>query len=104
MQERGCTPNVRGGGARYPATDTKPKRGWVREEKGAVVSSTTLPITMTPTQVAERWGIDARTVRDMLAAGTLHGFKVGTGGIKSQWRVLQSEVERFEREGVAVNA
>lgn len=58
----------------------------------------------TPEQVAERWGVSAGNVRKMLRAGTLKGFKVGTTGIKSQWRVLQSEVERFEREGVAVNA
>ena len=54
-------------------------------------------IVMTPNQVAERWGITARTVRDMLAAGTLHGFKAGTCGKKAQWRVLASEVMRFER-------
>lgn len=64
----------------------------------------TTPSVLTPNQVAERWGITARTVRDMLAAGTLHGFKAGTCGAKAQWRVLTSEVERFEREGVAVNA
>lgn len=62
------------------------------------------PITMTPNQIGERWGVHPRTVRDMLAAGTLKGFKTGTGDTKAQWRVLVSEVERYEREGVAVNA
>jgi len=61
-------------------------------------------IVMTPSQIAARWGVHSRTVRDMLAAGTLKGFKTGTCGPKAQWRVLMSEVERYEREGVAVNA
>lgn len=56
-------------------------------------------VTMTPEQVAQRWGVNTRTVRDMLCSGTLAGFKTGTGGPKSQWRVLVTEVERFERGG-----
>lgn len=54
---------------------------------------------MTPEQVAKRWGVCPRTVRQMLNDGTLHGFKCGTGGPKAQWRVLVSEVERYESEG-----
>lgn len=52
---------------------------------------------MTPEQVAERWGVSAGSVRKMLRAGTLKGFKCGTGGDKAQWRVLLSVVERYER-------
>ena len=53
----------------------------------------------TPEQVGERWGTSAGNVRAMLRAGTLKGFKVGTASEKAQWRVLMSEVERYEREG-----
>lgn len=56
---------------------------------------------MTPEGAAIRWGVDSRTVRMMLRNGTLKGFKVGTAGPKAQWRILMSEVERYEREGVA---
>lgn len=52
---------------------------------------------MSVEQVAERWGISAGSVRKMLRAGTLKGFKVGTAGDKAQWRVLLAEVERYER-------
>lgn len=62
------------------------------------------PDALTATQVAERWGTTARTVRDMLACGTLHGFKTGTAGAKAQWRVLLAEVERYERGEVVANA
>ena len=58
----------------------------------------------TPEQVAERWGISAPSVRKMLRTGTLKGFKVGTSSDKAQWRVTLAEIERYEREGVAVNA
>ena len=56
-------------------------------------------VTMTPEQVAQRWGVSANTVRDMLCGGTLKGFKLTPGAAKSQWRVLVTEVERFERGG-----
>lgn len=52
---------------------------------------------MTPKQVATRWGVGPNNVRMMLCAGTLKGFKVGTGGPKAEWRILVSEVERYER-------
>jgi excisionase family DNA binding protein len=55
--------------------------------------------TVTPEQVAQRWGVSAKTVRAMLCSGTLKGFKTGTRGPKSQWRILVSEVERYERGG-----
>ena len=54
-------------------------------------------VVLTPEQVGERWGTGADNIRMMLRAGTLKGFKVGTAGSKAQWRVLMSEVERFER-------
>lgn len=62
--------------------------------------TTEAAITMTPEQVADRWGCVPPTVRAMLRDGTLRGFKTGRGA-KAQWRVLRSEVERFEREGAA---
>lgn len=54
---------------------------------------------MTPEQVAKRWQIDPRTVRKMLRDGLLKGFKTGTASNRAQWRVLVSEVERYESEG-----
>lgn len=57
--------------------------------------------TVTPEQVAQRWGVSTKCVRDMLCSGSLAGFKTGTGGPKSQWRILVSEIERYEREGAA---
>ena len=43
------------------------------------------------------------TVRQMLQAGTLHGYKVGTMSRKATWRVTKAELERFMTEGVAAN-
>ena len=57
--------------------------------------------TMTPEQVAQRWGVCTQIVRSMLRSGTLKGFKCGTRGPKARWRILTTEVERFEAEGVA---
>lgn len=61
----------------------------------------TTHITMTPDQIAERWNTSEGNIRAMLRDGNLKGFKTGTGGKKAQWRVLTSEVERYEREGAA---
>ncbi len=55
-------------------------------------------VTMTPEQVGRRWGVTAHTVRAMLCSGSLRGFKTGAGP-KAQWRILVSEVERYERGG-----
>ena len=41
----------------------------------------------TPREVAERWKISARTVRDMLEQGELPGFKV-----RREWRIYLSQV------------
>ena len=57
--------------------------------------------TMTPEQIGEHWQRDPRTIRQMLRDGSLRGFKTGTGGSKAQWRVLVSEVERYENGAVA---
>lgn len=54
-----------------------------------------------PDTLAERWDTTPSNVRKMLRDGILRGFKVGTGGAKAQWRILASEVERYEREGAA---
>ena len=48
---------------------------------------------MTPKEVAERWGIDERTVRRYLNAGKLRGFKLGT-----HWRVTLERVREYETE------
>ena len=54
---------------------------------------------MTPEQVAQRWGITVKTVRNMLCRGTLKGFKTTPGADRARWRILKSEVERYERGG-----
>lgn len=56
-------------------------------------------VTMTPEQVAQRWGVCTQIVRSMLRSGALKGFKCGTRGPKARWRILVSEVERYERGG-----
>ena len=45
----------------------------------------------TAEEVAERWKVDVRTVRDMINKGELKGFKV-----RMAWRVYLSEVLRYE--------
>lgn len=52
---------------------------------------------MTSEEVANRWGISTKTVRSMLHNGTLRGFKTTPGAAKAPWRILTSEVEKFER-------
>lgn len=46
----------------------------------------------TPAEIAERWKISARTVRDMLEQGELPGFKV-----RREWRVYLSDVLEHEK-------
>lgn len=46
----------------------------------------------TPAEIAERWKISARTVRDMLERGELPGFKV-----RREWRVYLSDVMEHEK-------
>lgn len=46
----------------------------------------------TPREIAERWKISARTVRDMLEQGELPGFKV-----RREWRVYLSDVLEHEQ-------
>lgn len=46
----------------------------------------------TAAEIAERWKISARTVRDMLEQGELPGFKV-----RREWRVYLSDVLEHEK-------
>ena len=46
----------------------------------------------TPAEIAERWKISARTVRDMLEQGELPGFKV-----RRERRIYLSDVLDFEK-------
>lgn len=48
---------------------------------------------VTPPWIARRWRSKPEGVRDLLERGLLKGFKVG----RSHWRILLSEVERYER-------
>lgn len=52
-----------------------------------------LPRVMTPKMVAEVWFCSETHVRKLIASGELRAFKVGN----SLWRVLGTEVEKFER-------
>jgi excisionase family DNA binding protein len=45
----------------------------------------------TPDQVAERWGVSANTVRALIKAGKLRGFRLGL------FRVPAEAVEEFEK-------
>ena len=46
----------------------------------------------TTAEIAERWKISARTVRDMLEQGELPGFKV-----RREWRIYLSDVLEYEK-------
>lgn len=46
----------------------------------------------TPAEIAERWKISARTVRDMLEQRELPGFKV-----RREWRIYLSDVLEYEK-------
>lgn len=46
----------------------------------------------TAAEIAERWKISARTVRDMLEQGELPGFKV-----RREWRIYLSDVLEHEK-------
>ncbi len=50
---------------------------------------------LTTDEVAAILRTSANTVRLMLQAGTLHGYKVGTRGPKATWRVTKAELERY---------
>ncbi|MDD6878268.1 MAG: helix-turn-helix domain-containing protein [Clostridiaceae bacterium] len=45
----------------------------------------------TPEEVAERWKVKPRTVREMLIRGEIKGTK-----IRNSWRVYLSEITRYE--------
>jgi excisionase family DNA binding protein len=49
---------------------------------------------LSPEDVADRWNLPVKAVREMLRRGELLGFKV-----REKWRVTPDEVARFEREG-----
>lgn len=57
------------------------------------VHSKALDEVWTVPMLAERWHIKARTVREMLYAGELNGFKV-----RKDWRIYLSEILRYEGE------
>lgn len=61
----------------------------------------TLPTSHPTKEAAPILGVSERTLRVMLNEGKIHGFKVGTGGKKAQWRITTTELERFMGEGVA---
>lgn len=46
----------------------------------------------TPEQIAERWGCDPKTVRNMLNDGALTGFRVG----QKLWRIRAEKLEEYE--------
>ncbi|MAM38506.1 MAG: hypothetical protein CL949_08375 [Erythrobacter sp.] len=46
---------------------------------------------LSPADLAERWGCSTTLIYDLLAAGTLRGFKLG-----KLWRVPVSAVEEYE--------
>lgn len=50
---------------------------------------------LTVREVAERWGVSIRTVKNRINTGLLEAIQISERGDK---RVALSEVERFERE------
>jgi excisionase family DNA binding protein len=64
----------------------------------------TIPTALTIKQAAPYLGVAERTLRIMLNEGKIRGFKVGTRGPKSQWRITTSEIARYTGEGVTANA
>lgn len=59
------------------------------------------PKVLTAEQVAERLGIGAQSVRDLIDEGKLHAIDVG-GGSRKFWRIPVTSIERFERERSSV--
>lgn len=49
----------------------------------------------TPDSLAERWGVSAETVRQLVKRGELPGFRVGR-----MIRIPVQAVEEFERSGI----
>lgn len=64
----------------------------------------TIPTALTIKQAAPYLGVAERTLRVMLNEGKIRGFKVGTRGPKSQWRITSAEIRRYMGEGVTANA
>lgn len=54
---------------------------------------------LTVKELADRWNCSGSTVRRMLVARSIHGFRTSGGGPKGSWRVSLAEVERYESEG-----
>jgi excisionase family DNA binding protein len=52
---------------------------------------------LTVRQAAERLSVHAETIRRWLAAGRLHGTKLGGG--PAGWRIRESELDRFLEQG-----
>jgi excisionase family DNA binding protein len=56
-------------------------------------------VLLTVNETAERLRLNPETVRRWLRAGKIRG--VSWGSDRAGWRVAQSEIERFKREGPA---
>lgn len=52
----------------------------------------TTPTLLTPSVVAARWSVSARTVKRLIADGALRGWRVG-----NQWRTSEEAIAEYER-------
>ncbi len=50
---------------------------------------------LTPKQVAERLQVSERTVRAMIASGSLESVNVGLAGSRKRYRVTLEQLEKF---------
>lgn len=60
----------------------------------AVVSGT--PGTLSPPQLARRWGVSADSIRAMIRAGRLPPIHIGEGRQRPRVRIALSVIERIE--------
>lgn len=62
-------------------------------------------VAFTPPEIAKRWGCKPGRVVTLIKSGRLAGFSLSPEDCKrKRWRVMLSEVERFERGEPAVTA
>lgn len=73
-----------------PICETSGVRSIQRQDNSTVAEF------LTTEQLAERWQVSARNIRDMAAAGELPAMKLG-----KLWRFPVESVQRFERLAVA---
>lgn len=64
-------------------------------QRGIIDMSTQQPVYLTVKEVAERWGVSVRTVKNRINAGLIAAIQISERGDK---RIALGEIERYEQE------